>query len=208
MPVQLRYAIKLTGEQYVSSKAWQQANLPSCPVHRGVTCGFARHGTYERKLPPGTRVARWYCRLAHCTFSLLADCFASGLPGTLVEIEEVVLGVEQAPSQEKAADSIRTEIELAGALRWMRRRLCLIRAALITLVGLMPELLVGARPTIMHFRRALGVEPVLPELREIAASYLASLPPPLGFGPRPQRAPPPRHALQQSMGTDAGRERS
>jgi hypothetical protein len=202
MPVQLRFAIKLTGEQYVSSKAWEQAILPLCPVHGGGGCGFARHGTYERKSPPGTRVPRWYCRAAHCTFSLLADCFAARLPGTLAEIEQVLLGVEQAPSQEKAAESIRTEIELGGALRWMRRRLSLVRAALITLAGLLPALLVGAAPTIAGFRRALGVEPVLPELREIAASYLGSLPPPVGFGPRPTRGPPPGHALQQSMGTD------
>lgn len=204
MPVQLRFAIKLTGEQYVSAKAWEQASLPLCPVHRGVGCGFTRHGTYERKSPAGTRVPRWYCPPAHCTFSLLADCFAARLPGTLAEIEEVVLGVERAPSQEKAAQSMRTEIELAGALRWMRRRLVSVRAALITLVGLIPALLVGVVPTITGFRRALGVEPVLPALREIAASSLGSLPPPLGFGPRPKRGPPPRLALQQSMGTDSG----
>jgi hypothetical protein len=191
MPVQLRFAIKLTGEQYVSAKAWERAILAVCPVHGGQACGFARHGTYERKTPAGTRVPRWYCRAGHCTFSLLADCFAARLPGTLAEIEEVVLGVEQAPSQEKAVESMRTEIELAGALRWMRRRLSLVRAALITLVGLLPALFLGVQPTITDFRRALGMEPVLPELREIGALYLGSLPPPLGFGPRPKRGPPP-----------------
>jgi hypothetical protein len=208
MPVQLRFAIKLTGEQYVSAKAWRQANLPACPVHRGAACGMARHGTYERKYPPGTRVARWYCRPAHCTFSLLADCFAARLPGTLAEIEEVLLRVEQAPSQEQWAGSFRTEILLPGALRWMRRRLSLVRAALITLVGLIPALLIGVAPTIGGFRRALRVEPVLPELREIAAPYLPSLPPPLGFGARPTRAPPKQRGCQQSTGTDLRRERS
>jgi hypothetical protein len=205
MPVQLRFAIRLTGEQYVSAKAWEHAILAVCPVHGGKACGFARHGTYERKTPPGTRVPRWYCGAAHCTFSLLADCFAAKLPGTLAEIEEVVLDVERAPSQEKAAESIRTEIELAGALRWIRRRLSLVRAALITLVGLIPALFQGTAPTIGGFRRRLGVEPVLPELREIAACSLGSLPPPLGFGPRPKRAPPSCRPRQQSMGTDAGR---
>jgi hypothetical protein len=204
MPVQLRFAIKLTGEQYVSAKAWEHAILAVCPVHRGQACGFARHGTYERKTPAGTRVPRWYCRVGHCTFSLLADCFAARLPGTLVEIEGVLLGVERAASQEKAVESMRTEIELAGALRWMRRRLSLVRAALLTLVGLLPALFLGVRPTITDFRRALALEPVLPELREIAAPYLGSLPPPLGFGPRLKRGPPPGGALQQSMGTDGG----
>lgn len=202
MPVQLRFAIKLTGEQYVSAKAWRQANLPACPVHGGVACGVRRHGTYERKFPPGTRVPRWYCRPAQCTFSLLADCFAARLPGTLVEVEEAVLRLEQAPSQEEATVSFRPEVQLPGVLRWMRRRYFLVRAALITVVGLMPALLLGAVPTITGFRRALRVEPVLPELRGIAAPYLGSLPPPLGFGPRPKRGPPPRLGPQQSMGTD------
>jgi hypothetical protein len=191
MPVQLRFATKLTSEEYVSAQAWREASLASCPVHATTACGFARHGTYERKYPPGTRVARWYCRTAHSTFSLLADCFASRLPGTLVEIEEGLVGVERASSQEQAAESLRTDIELPGALRWMRRRLRGVRAALIALVGLLPTMLAGAEPSVGGFRRALGVEPVLPELRRIAAPYLGSLPPPLGFGPRPMRAPPP-----------------
>ncbi len=200
MPVQLRFAISLTGEEYVSARAWQQANVALCPVHRSATCGFSRHGTYERKFPPGTRVPRWYCRPARCTFSLLADCFASRLPGTLAEIEEVVLRVERAPSQEQAAEHMRTEILLPGVLRWMRRRLHLVRAALLALVGILPAVLMGCGATITEFRSVLGVAPVLPALREIAGAHLGSLPPPLGFGPRPRRGPPRAGAANKARG--------
>ncbi|MFQ5515841.1 MAG: hypothetical protein ACE5E8_02105 [Acidimicrobiia bacterium] len=208
VPVQLRFATKLTSEQYVSSRAWREASLAACPIHGGTACGFSRHGTYERKFPAGTRVPRWYCRLGHCTFSLLADCFASRLPGTLAEIEEVLVEVERAPSQEKAAERFRTDIELPGALRWMRRRLKGIRLSLPALIGLLPSLLFGSRPTIADFRLAVGVEPVLPELRETGSRFLHCLPPPLGFGPRPERAPPRSASSQQPMGTELFAQRT
>jgi len=204
MPVQLRLATRdLTSEDYVSRQGWREANLERCPLHPEGGCGFERHGTYERKRPEGARVARWYCRKGQCTFSLLPDCLAAQLPGTLVEVEEVVLAVEKAPGQERAVDMLRTDIELPGALRWVRRRLKLVRAALVALVGLLPATLASARPpTIVEFRRVLGSEPVLVELREVAAEHLAHLPPPLGFGPRPGRPPPALRHLQHRMGTD------
>jgi hypothetical protein len=64
-------------------QGWLSATLPRCPLHPQGGCGFARHGTYERVSPPGTRVARWYCPEGHCTFSLLPDCLAARLSGTL-----------------------------------------------------------------------------------------------------------------------------
>ncbi len=193
MPVQLRLATNnLTSAQYVSRQGWREASLERCPLHPEGGCGFARHGTYGRKSPEGTRVARWYCRKGHCTFSLLPDCLAARLPGTLVEVEEVVFAVEVAPSQERAVDVVRTDdIYLPGALRWIRRRVKAVRASLVALIGLLPVTM-GTRcsPTIGDFRRVVGAEPVLVKLREVAAEHLAHLPPPLGFGPRPGRAPP------------------
>jgi hypothetical protein len=123
------------------------------------------------------------------------------LPGTLAEVEEVVLAVERASSQEKAAESLRIEISLPGVLRWLRRRLLGVRAVLVTLSGLFPDLFAGCRPTLSDFRLALGVCPVLPELRGIAEPYLGFLPPPLGFGPRSRRGPPFGRGSQQSAGT-------
>lgn len=110
-PVQLRYACALTGAQYVTQQAWEQASLPRCPLHPQGGCGLARHGTYRRVSPPGTRVAHWYCRRGHRTFSLLPDCLAARLSGTLSEVEAVVRAVEQAASLEAACQDLRPDIE-------------------------------------------------------------------------------------------------
>ncbi len=88
---------------------------------------MASHGTYARKTLPGARVPRWYCRESHTTISLLADCLAARLPGTLDDLEAVVVAAESAKSQEDAANEVRCPsdddaIELPGALRWLRRR--------------------------------------------------------------------------------------
>ena len=96
--MQLRYKSGRTGEQYVKSEGWLDARLSRCPNHPRGGCSWARHGTYPRKTPRGTRIARWYCPQSHMTFSLLPDCFAARLPGTLRDLEAVVAVAEQAPS--------------------------------------------------------------------------------------------------------------
>lgn len=120
--MQLRYDCPLTAEEYVNQQAWRRTNLQRCPLHAKGGCGFARHGTYERLSPPGTRIARWYCPLGHCTFSLIPDCLATRLTGTLVELEFLVRQVEQSSSLAAACANLRPEIELPGVLRWVRRR--------------------------------------------------------------------------------------
>ena len=182
-PVQLRFETDFTSKEYVKHQAWQDATLERCPLHPGGGCSFARHGTYERINPPGTRIPRWYCPESHCTFSLLADCFAARLTGSLQELEEVVVVAEQATSREAAADELRLDIELPGALRWIRRRLVAVHTALILIRTLFPDLLAGCPPTVNGFRQRLGIDFVLPRLREIAHGQLLQLPPPLGFKP-------------------------
>ncbi|MDJ0872846.1 MAG: hypothetical protein QNJ87_13890 [Gammaproteobacteria bacterium] len=182
-PVQLRFPAGLTSEEYVTQEAWREASLPQCPLHPQGGCSLARHGTYERVNPPGARVARWYCREGHCTFSLLPDCLAARFRGTLFAIEQVVLAVEQASSLEAAADRLRPEIELPGAIRWTRRRVKPVHGALSALVSLMPERFSGAQPTVTALRGHVGHDGVLPALRAIATAYLPFLPPPLGFRP-------------------------
>ena len=151
--MQLRFQTGLTGVEYVTREAWRLATLARCPVHRDGGCGFARHGTYERVSPPGTRIARWYCPRAHRTFSLLPDHLAVRFPGTLYEIEQVVASVEAAPSVEVAADRLRSDdITLVSAVRWVRRRVSAVRALLTTVIGLFPQLLVGCVPTFTSFR--------------------------------------------------------
>jgi hypothetical protein len=200
--VQLRYATGITGEEYVTQQAWRDANLPHCPLHPQGGCGFARHGTYERLSPPGTLIARWYCRRGHCTFSLLPDSLAARLPGTLAEVEAVVGAAEQASSLEVACADLRLDIELPGVLRWVRRRFVAIHTSLILLKGLLPELFEGCMPTLGAFAERLGITEVLPALRHIAARYLGSLPAPLGFRPLRNGSAGPGGARQHPVGPD------
>ena len=119
--MQLRYASELTGEQYVRAQAWRDARLERCPNHPRGGCAFARHGTYARKRPRGTQIARWYCPDSHTTFSLLPDCLAARFPGELDEVEAVVAHAEQATSTAAAADALRRDaVELPGAMRELR----------------------------------------------------------------------------------------
>jgi hypothetical protein len=147
---------------------------------------LARHGTYRRVSPPGTRIARWYCRRGHRTFSLLPDCLAARLSGTLSEVEAVVRAVEQAPSLEAACQELRPDIELPGVLRWARRQVQAVREALHALKGLLPEQFPCA-PTLLAFAACLGVAEVLLALRPIGEPLLQNLSSPLGF--RPRRTP-------------------
>jgi hypothetical protein len=200
--VQVRFECGLTGEEYVTQQAWRHASLRRCPLHPKGGCGFARHGTYERHSPPGARIARWYCRQGHCTISLLPDCLSSQLPGTLAELEDVVLQVEQGCSLETACSHLRLDIELPGALRWVRRRVQAVQAILTLLRGLLPAHFGICEPTLSAFIHHLGVQPVLPVLRSIAAPWLHSLPPPLGLRPRLRRDGDANERHQQSAGPD------
>lgn len=189
-------------------QGWRSASLARCPLHPKGGCGFARHGTYARVDPPGTRIARWYCRQGHRTFSLLPDHLAARFPGTLAQIEEVVAVVEASASLEAAANTLRPDdVTLATALRWIRRRVRLVRINLIAVVSLLPDLFVGTAPSIHAFRLLLGAASALVALREISAAHLGALSRPLGLRP-PQGAGGGRKAAhQQRKGPDppAGR---
>jgi hypothetical protein len=206
--VQLRQGTALTSEDYVRQKGWQQASLDRCPLHPRGGCGFGRHGTYSRVEPVGTQIARWYCPMGHTTFSLLPDCLASRLSGSLDEVEQVVAIVEAkvaaGESIEKAAEKIRPDIELPGALSWVRQRLAYVRMALLALVTLLPGQL-GNEPRLGDVRKVLGTEHALRLLREIGAAHLGSLAPPFGFGPRPKRRWRKRKRSQQGAGPDPPR---
>jgi hypothetical protein len=199
--VQVRHATGLTSEEYVRRKAWRSARLERCPLHPEGGCGFAGHGSYPRVSPLGCRIARNRCPTARVTFSLLPEFLCSRLTGTLAEVEAVVSVAEAAP-REAASEALRPDIELPGALRWLRRRTRLVHAGLAAVIGLLPELLAGREPTVSSIRSALGAENVLVRLRAEVAPHLAALPPPLGFGPRPSRRRPSPTALQQEAGPD------
>jgi hypothetical protein len=204
-PVQLRYACPLTGAEYVNQAGWQAATLSRCPLHPHGGCHFARHGTYTRVSPPGTRVARWYCREGHCTFSLLPDCLAARLSGTLAEVEALVRAAEQAPSREALCARERLEIELPGALRWVRRRVQAVHEALHLVKGLLGVAFVLVAPTLTAFGAHLGAAEVLVALRGIATPWLAVLPAPLGFAPRRRARASVGKGRQQQAGPDPPR---
>ena len=201
--MQLRYETGLTSDDYVSRQAWCEATLERCPLHPRGGCGFARHGTYERMDPLGARVARWYCPLGSCTFSLLPDCLAARLPGALVELEAVVAVAEQATSVETAANTVRSDdIDLISAMRWVLRRRNGVHANLLAIKGLMPERFAQCPATVVGFRCRLGTDRVLEALRDIASAHLHALAPPLGFA-APCRGPGERERrVQQRTGPD------
>jgi len=203
MPVQLRFDTGLAGAEYVNRELWRWATLPRCPLHPRGGCGFARHGSYERKTPAGTRIARWYCPQGHCTFSLLPDHLAARFPGTLAEIEQVAAAAEASDSLEACAHALRPDpIELPGALRWLRRRLDAARTLLPIVVTLLPQLMQGCTPTVAAVRRRLGVDEALSTLRDVLAEQLPALAVPLGFLHRARGGGHPSGGVQQHMGPD------
>ena len=203
--VQLRHASQLTSEEYVKQKAWERASLEQCPVHPKGGCGFARHTAYARVEPPGMFIARWYCRDGHVTFSLLPDCLASRLSSTLAAVEQVALAVEQRTgSIEAVAATLRPDIEVQGAVRWVRRRVVAIVTALKVLKGLQPDVFGGVEATLGGVRAALGVkvDEVLPAVRASAGAQLGAMPPYVGFGARHRGGKRGQRKLQQGAGAD------
>lgn len=201
--VQLRLETGLTGEQYVNAQTWRTARLERCPNHPHGDCSLARHGTYERKTPQGTRIARWYCPESHTTFSLLPDCLAARLPGTLQALEVVVAVAERAASLVDAANEIRRDaVHLPGAMRWVGRRVRLVHNALGAAIGLIPDRLAPCIPEMVPVRERLGSRSALRELRSLAAPQLRLLPAPVGFHPHRLGTTDRNRARQHKPGRD------
>lgn len=202
--VQLRHVSQLTSEEYVKQRAWESASLEQCPVHPRGGCGLARHTTYARVEPAGMRIARWYCEAGHVTFSLLPDCLASRLSSTLVAVEKVAAAIEQrTTSIEVVAAKLRPNIELQGAVRWVRRRVVAVTIALKVLKGLRPDVFGSVEPTLAGVCAALGVVEVLPVVRESAGVQLNAMPPYVGLGARHRGGKRGQRRLQQGAGADS-----
>ncbi len=131
--------------------------------------------------PPGTLIARWYCPKARRTVSALPDCLAPHYSGTLADLEAMVLAVEQAPSRALAAEQLRTEIELPGALRYLDRLCASVHDALSVIRGLEPVRFAEVAPTLQAFAQVLGAGSILARLRGLVTRYLPHLPIPFGF---------------------------
>jgi hypothetical protein len=141
--------------------------------------------------PAGAQVPRFFCPTRGETISLLPAFLSARLRGTLEQLQAVVEAVEAAPSVAAAAEVLRPAEEARAvtsisAVRWVRRRLRPIRAALLALVTLLPELS-GCTPTLGALRAQLGVERVLEALRHLGRAHLGGLSPPLGVRARAGR---------------------
>lgn len=146
------------------------------------------------------RVSRWYCPQGHRSFSLLPDCLSARLGGSLDEVEHAVVAAES-EGAEKAAQALRQEVELPGALRWLHRRRRGVRAALLALVTMLPGRL-GTLAELREVRAVLGTERALVALRGIGALHLHALAPPLGLRPSSVRGVDPERAVQHETGPD------
>jgi hypothetical protein len=179
--MQIRYPFDLTFDEYLEQKGWEQVEMSHCPFHPEGGCGLAKHGTYPRKFPEYCLVPRWFCPFVRRSISLLPDFFASRFPGTLDEVEQTVNIAQSYNSQEKAAETLRPDISLPSALRWLRRRIKYVHEALTILAGLLVS---KCAPELESFRKKYSMESVLTRLRVLAEEHLPSLPPIVGFGPR------------------------
>ena len=185
--MQIILFLQITDEQYVAGRGWGGAALDVCPFHPQGGCSVRRHGSYPRVRPAGTRVARFWCALARQSISLLPVFLASRLSGTLDELESAVLARERSVSVAAAIEAVRPSdrddaiADPKAAGQWLRRRTRSVAEALLAIVTLVPERLMGCTPTVVALRAHLGTEHVLMELRRLAEAYLHALGPPLGL---------------------------
>ena len=115
----------------------------------------------------------------------------------------MVLTVEQARSLPAAAAHLRTDIELPGALRYLRRLCQAVHRALGIVRGLQPTRFAAVPLTLKGFADALGgCTSVLMALREQVSEHLAGLPTPLGFNPARPNAAQSLSGFQHRVGHD------
>ena len=114
----------------------------------------------------------------------------------------IVRTVEEAPSLASATGSLRTDIELPGALRYLRRVVTAVHAALLTLRALAPDRFAQIPATVLAFSTRIPDGTVLMGLRCEMNRYLVQLPTPFGFNPSRVNANAPSRAFQQRTGTD------
>lgn len=184
--MQTRYHVDVsTASEYKAQKLYEKAELKQCPLHPEGGCGIRKHGSYTRKWPVEIKIACWYCRMGHTLISLLPDFLPSRLSETLKDVEEVVLEVQKHPNLESAAENIRPDIELPGALRWIVRRINYVGRILIIGAGILPQF--GFK-SLEQLQKTFKVDFVLPHLREILKNHLHKLPRIIGLIP-PQTAP-------------------
>lgn len=184
VPVQIVFESGHTSESYVSQEGWHDASIERC-----AKCSqrIPRHGTYKRKVPDGTHIARFYCRPCHLTVSLLPHFLAAGYSDTLDVQEQVVTTAAAHSTFDAAAVAARPDIELQGARRWLRRR---VKRYALTL--LLAATALGATPDSV----------VVFSLRDKHPQLIRQLPTPVGLSHRRLEHWQPPSQKQQPMGPD------
>ena len=180
--MQIRYRVNVSASEYNEQKLCEKAELKQCPLHPEGGCGMRRHGSYTRKWPIELKIPCWYCRKGHTLISLLPDFLPSRLSGTLKDVEKVVLEAQKHPSLESATEKIRPDIELPGALRWLRRRINYVKKILTISAGILPQF--GFK-NLKQLQKIFKVDFVLPYLRKILEPHLHKFPHIIGLIPPP-----------------------
>jgi hypothetical protein len=103
----------------------------------------------------------------------------------LASIEDDINMASSCESMEAAADVLRgPDITLAAAVRWLRRRVEAVRAALVVMAGFLLNFSNGMLAGDVARRADAGQEHTLPGLRRsLPAQILDCIPAPLGFQP-------------------------
>ena len=115
----------------------------------------------------------------------------------------MVAHAERAPSRSAAANALRRDpVGLAGAIRWVQRRVLLVHHALLLVIGLLPEQLERCVAEVGAVRTRLGTDSALVALRALSAAQLPVLPAPLGFHPHRRSATIRHRRFQHKMGPD------
>lgn len=156
-----------------------------------------------RKTPRHMRVPRWYCPESQITFSLPPDCLAARRPATLDALETVAAQTEHSWSLTATAKALRRDaVDLPGAIRWVRRRVRLVRCLLTSVAELLPERFALGIAGLVPLRAHLDTGRALVELRRLLAPHLSVLPMPLGFRRDRSRASEDRPGFQHKLGHD------
>jgi hypothetical protein len=103
----------------------------------------------------------------------------------LASIEDDITMASSCESMEAAADVLRgPDITLAAAVRWLRRRVEAVRAALVVMAGFLLNFSNGMLAGGFARRADAGQEHTLPGLRRsLPPQILDCIPAPLGFQP-------------------------